>query len=304
MLKSHLSIIVADDEKEVVNSVGDCLEELARRFKDHIQIYPALSASEVLDILSKHSVDVLLLDYHFEGGMSGDEIIDRIADPFGQKLVIMMSAREKEEIEEIIIKRHVRLGTRFKFLRKPFDYLEVQDRYLEIKKFLSERPYPFPLAHVQRVLLTTSTSQGQITAMKDLIESLIKYSVSILAADLGRLYREDRLDIRIKLNFGLTLGSWLKWLQELLDYFVPLENTAFVPELIKFFSPHNNERNWALEFIYKFKNEVRDPGTRAWFCQRRGMVCYFNSKILHVVGVLIRSVRFCLSLCTDRSRIN
>jgi len=232
---ANYCILVADDDTEVVESVSSYLEQFAQKFKDRIQVFPALSATDVLTILSEHRIDALFLDYHFEGGMSGDEIIDKIDDPFGDKLVILMSARERREIEGIVIKRHKHLGTRFKFLRKPFDYLEIQDKYLEIEQFFSSRPYPFPLAYARDALLASSTAQGQITAMKDLIESIAKYSVAILMADLDRLKMTDEVNISINWNLGLTLGAWLVWLDNLLNYLGPKEGMAFMPELLQLF---------------------------------------------------------------------
>ncbi|MBK7994127.1 MAG: hypothetical protein IPK14_12115 [Blastocatellia bacterium] len=144
MSKIRYSIVVADDESDIVNSVTEQLTRIATQFGHQLKIFKALSAIDVITTLSTYNIDALFLDYHFEGGLSGDEIIDEIDDIFNQKLIILMSGRDQKEIESCVIKRHKGLGDRFKFLRKPFDYIELQTAYLEIEKFFSRFSVLFP----------------------------------------------------------------------------------------------------------------------------------------------------------------
>lgn len=257
MSSANYCILVADDIPEVVESVAAYLEQLAHRFKDRIQILRAGSATDVLACLSEHPIDVLFLDYKFEHGISGDEIIDRIDDPFGQKLIILMSGQSQQSLEGIIIKRHKHLRERFKFLRKPFDFLEMEDKYLEIEKFYSSRPYPFPLAYAFAVFSSSPTAQGKLTAIKDLIESITKYSVAVLMADLHRLNLVDQVSLNLKWNLELTLGAWLSWLDTLLDCFSSKTNVAYMPELIHLLKSERKQGQSHFEWMRRFK-DIRD----------------------------------------------
>jgi CheY-like chemotaxis protein len=120
MNKREYSILVADDETAVVRSTIDDIKRIGHQLKLNLQLYPATSGSEVLKLIEEHQIDIIFLDYQFEGGMNGDEIIDNITDPFGDILIVLMSAWEQKELEKVIFKRHRKLGERFKFLRKPF----------------------------------------------------------------------------------------------------------------------------------------------------------------------------------------
>lgn len=256
MTCANYSILIADDDEEIIESVAAHLNRLARKFKDNIVIHSATSATDVLTVLASHRVDVLFLDYYFEGGISGDEIIDTLKDPFENMLVILMSGFEARALDGIIIKRHKHLGERFKFLRKPFDFIELQDKYLEIEQFFSSRPYPFPLAYAQDTLSACSTAQGKITAIKDVIETITKYSVAVLMSDLYRLGLVNELGLSINLKLNLTLGAWLSWLNKLVDYFLPKQEMALMPELILLFA--KTQGNGHLDLMYEFKEQVRD----------------------------------------------
>jgi CheY-like chemotaxis protein len=258
MTQLRIKMLVADDDTAIVRSLKDQIESVATKFKDHVDVLCASSAVEVLQLLAANHVDVLFLDYHFEGGMNGDEIIDRIVDPFGQKLIVLMSGRSQGELEGPVIKRHRNLGSRFKFLRKPFELLELKDKYLEIEEFCSSRPYCFPIAYAHDALSTTTTYQGKLTAIKDLIEVMIKYAVTALTADCDRLKLLDHLNVRLSKQIPLTLGAWIKWLERLSELAMNHRDSAFMPELVELFKPSGLGGEW-LQFLYTFKDKVRDP---------------------------------------------
>src|SRR5438132_1127549 len=117
-------ILVVDNEKDQVESTAAGIRRRANVNRDEVEIFTALDVSNALDILSANPVDVIVADYHFPSGMSGDDLIDRIEDPFGSKLIVLMSDKEEHKLESIISRRHKNLGARFRFLRKPFDELE------------------------------------------------------------------------------------------------------------------------------------------------------------------------------------
>jgi len=258
MLKQTFSVLIADDDKDILNSVNNYLCRFAKQFKDDIRVYCASSAAEILGIYSDIKINAIILDYHFEGGMSGDEIIDKIADPFGKTLIVLMSGRERKELEGIIIKRFRNLGDRFKFLRKPFDHLQIQAIYLEIQKHIASQPYPFTLAYAYDSFSKTTTSQGKVTALKDLVESITKYSVSILLADILHTDKANKIKIDLLLRSGITFGAWITWLHNILEYFDKNNKVAFIPELLEFFRNCRHGNTKLIDFLRKFKNEIRD----------------------------------------------
>lgn len=256
-------VIVADDEPDAVEAISRLLEQTAKKFKDHIEIFPASTGTETLKILGKHRIDALFLDYHFKTGMSGDDIIDRIADPFENKLIFLISGQSSSDLQNVIIKRHKRLGTRFRFLRKPVDELVIADKYMEMEQFFANRPYPFPISYAISSLQASSTAQAQITAIKDLLEILLRYSVAVLMADLKRLSEKQKPDETSALNrFNpsfhfqqeLTMGAWFSWLDNALEAISADSNLAFMPELLSLYQREEDPRSW----MRNFKLKVRD----------------------------------------------
>ena len=250
-----LNILVADDNPQILESVQEILYNLSKRFKDEINIFTALSGIECIKIVENIRVDAVFLDYHFESGINGAEIFENIPDPFKSIIFVLMSARAQNELENIIIKNRFSLGTRFKFLRKPFDEIELQDRYLEIIEIIRSRPLPFPLAHSMTTLESVSTFQAQMTAIKDFLETFLRLSVSILTSDAERLGILPKRFQSFSITQNLTFGAWASWLSEILNTFE--ENASFdffMPELVEMI---RNRR--LLTLLFKFKTEIRDP---------------------------------------------
>lgn len=248
------NVLIADDEEDVTASTSAMLELLARNNRDVVRIFTALSASQVLRVISENRIDVIFLDYLFKSGMTGDDIIEHIQDPFGDRLIIMMSAHGQAELEGIVTKRHKHMGACFRFLRKPFDALEFKAKYLEIEQFLASRPYPFPIAYTRQMLSTALHGQEQVGTIKDLFESILKFAVAITMSDLHRAGAIEGLRLKIKLAEDLTLGAWLQWLDEALAYGSAHLNDAHMPELTELFAPAGGEnRSEYLRMMYEFK---------------------------------------------------
>lgn len=280
------SVIVADDDPDIVDATIEDLLALASKFRDLVEVFPANSATDVLDILTMHRIDAILLDYFFEGGMNGDEIIDSIVDPFHQKMVILMSAREIDELQNVVTKRRKRPGIQFQFLRKPFDRLELQDKYLEIEQFVLHRPYPGPIAYSRNAFLSSLTAQSKLTALKDMVESIAKFIVATMMAEVSRSSKTQSLSIKIDLNSNLTLGAWLQWIENLLEYLDPIKETLFMPELINNFFASANVDGGYLNLMRRFKDEIRDPEIGHGFAKEEG----WYSKLVDQYGSIIQSM--------------
>ncbi len=185
--------------------------------------------------------------------MSGDEIIDRIPDPFENKLFFMISGWSKDDLENVIINRHKRLGNRFRFLRKPIDELVIADKYLEMEQFFINQPYPFPLAYAFNSLHGSPNYQAQVTAIKDFLDIVLRFSVSVLMSDLRRIAdmkKQEGTDILNKfvknLYFRneLSMGAWFQWLENVLTSLEKYSEHLFMPELMILLQKKENPLVW------------------------------------------------------------
>lgn len=259
MESCRYSILVADDDQAIIRTTTADIAHLAHQLKLDVQIYSATSGSDALTIIDENPIDVLFLDYKFEGGMNGDEVIENIDDPFGDILIVLMSAWEQKELERVIFKRHRKLGDRFKFLRKPFEFLELQARFLEATHFSINRPYPLPLAHSMRVMESRSTAQGRLSAMKDVVEAVLRFTTVILASNLLRTKLNQKLELGINWQLSLTMGAWIKALNRLLEQFATDKSALFVPELYDLFFNESGKPADIFSWLYEFKDDLRDP---------------------------------------------
>ncbi len=291
MLSNVFNILVADDEIEIVESITRDLKQLARKFDNRIAVFSATSATEIFNILDRRQIDALLLDYHFEGGINGDEIIDKIYDPFGRMLIILMSARDKEELEIVLIERHQNLGGRFRFLRKPFDELEIQHTYLDAKHWCLNRPYPFPIAYAYNVLIANSTSQAQVMAIKNLIEIVVKFSIAIFMADIHRLEIDYQLPFNIPIA-GLTFNLWITWLCDLVNFLSPYLNVLYMPELLMLFCLDRNDNVDYLKLIHDFSNEVSENELNCGYVKDERWYYKLANKFIPFMQSLFKELAF------------
>lgn len=250
MSGARYSVLVIDNVAEVVEATAGYLERVAKQNRDELEVLRAYSVSGAQRLLAEQPVDAVFVDYHFDQGMSGDELIDKIEDPFGNKLIIMMSGWDEKDLVGIITKRHKSLGLRFKFLRKPFEELEVKAKYLEMEHFFASRPLPFPLAHAEQALATSRTGVERILATKDLIESLAKYCVAVIMSDLDAKNVLGEMRLTFNPHADLTLGAWLQWLKAAVEIYGEHRDVAYMPELIRLF-----EDSGYSQMMYEFKND-------------------------------------------------
>lgn len=251
MSKMNYNIIVADDDSDIVESITTQLEIISRRFGYQVHIFKALSATDIFLTLSTNPVDIVFLDYHFEGGKNGNEIIDQIEDQFNQKLIVLMSGRDKREIEGCIINKHKQMGQRFKFLRKPCEDIELQSQFLEFEKFFASFPLSYPLAYPKKKLEEEKGNKDHIRVsllIKDLYESIMKFSIAVMMAELKYTKKTSRLKINISLCRELTFGACFDWFKSLYVYLSETSNDTFMPKLVALF----NKSTWEPE-ILKFK---------------------------------------------------
>ena len=263
----NYSILIVDDDITVIQSTRVHLERLAKEFGDKIKIYQAKTGIRALSIISEYRIDVIFLDYHFKTGVSGDDIIDKIEDPFNNLIIILMSAYEPEILAPIVTKRHRHLGSRFKFLKKYFGPLQLRSIYLEIELFFTNYPAPYPLAYAQKAFFASSTIQEKIATMKDVIESIAKYSVAILMSDIFHQNAVNSLIFGDVEKQEWNLKTWLNQLEYLIGAFQTLNKPAFMPELLQVFEEHNKKH---LIWMNQFAEKIEDVGLGYGYARDEG----------------------------------
>ena len=83
--KDHARILVVDDDVKT----RDSLEFILR---DTYRILIAASGEEALGAILKKNVDLVFLDIHMPGGMSGLEVLKRIKDSGENTPVVIVTA--------------------------------------------------------------------------------------------------------------------------------------------------------------------------------------------------------------------
>jgi len=250
MINSQITIVVANDKQEVIDAVAKDITMLAQKHGKNIRILKAISGSEVIKLAEDEHIDAFFIDYMFDYGMNGDEIIQHIADPFEAKFFILMSGWKEDVLEKIITTNHRQLKSRCRFLRKPFDALTFQASFLDMFSFFDARPYPLPIQYVYDVV-QNSEGMTRALALKDFYETLLKFSVSILMADLLRQDNSTTFRVGFKSDAKLTYGIWLWWLEDLLRFYKGNNEKTLVPEMIKFYETSSTN---PLKIIGNFKN--------------------------------------------------
>ncbi len=233
-MESEITIVVADDKPEVVEAISKDISMLAKKHGKNIRVFQALSGSEVIQIAERENVDAFYIDYMFEYGINGDEIIESIDDPFETKFFILMSGWKEDVLQNVITKNHQRLKSRCRFLRKPVDMLTLQAHFLDMFSFFEARLYPLPINYVYESV-RNSEGVARALALKDFYETLLKFSVSVLMTDLLNQSDGSNFCTKVKLDQGVTFGTWLWWLQDLLEFYKTRKKYSFVPEFIDFY---------------------------------------------------------------------
>jgi CheY-like chemotaxis protein len=288
MSNLRLTILIADDKPEVVDAIALDIETLAKKYNKRIRILKAISGSEVIEIARSEHIDAFFIDYMFEYGITGDEIIQDINDPFGIKLIILMSSWKEDILEPIITKNHFRLKSRFGFLRKPYDPLTLQTIFLDMINFFESRTYPHPIQYVYDAVQNSQDGATKSLAIKDFYETLIKFSISILMPTLDRQINLSSFKVSFDIKKNLTFGTWLSWLISLLDFYKETAETPFVAEIISFYEVNNRE---TIHILNKFKR-VRDDELGHGYVKDNEWYKIMASDFIKSVNSIYRELQF------------
>ena len=262
-MSGRIELLVADDEAEVVESISRQLEKLGKGSKIPVRVIPTFSGSDVLAILMSERIDAVIIDYNFEGGMNGEEIIEKMSDPFGQSLIIILSGHKEASLIPVITRLASRFGNRFRFLRKPVEAIELRAIYNSIRSFIDERPLVHPFSYFLQKTKIVDSGMNKFWATINLLESFLKYSVAVIMADLADLSSLERVRIPIDLSKELTLGAWIRLVEAITEeyrnieepFIPPLQELLSQPEVFDFLWRLHNYRNDLAAHGYTVEDE-------------------------------------------------
>jgi CheY-like chemotaxis protein len=255
-----ICILVVDDNVEILASFQQSLNELGKRFRQKVEIKVAKNVLEALKSIRQHRVDAIFLDYHFDGGMSGDELLDFLPSYLDSLYIALISGKNEQELTQVVTKRHIKLNQNnfpFRYLSKPVSNLQLQDVYQSIVGFINKRPLPSTLAYTARAIDESESNLAKLTAIKDFLETTMKYLTSILVSDAFHRKSRKLLQRQINKNVGYGFGVWLGWLRELYEQEKIGSNDDFIPEIWEFLSEPLFNQETPLKFLNMFK-DIRD----------------------------------------------
>ena len=121
-----LRVLVTDDEMGMRLGVSRTLRDFTVRVPDvndvvGFTVSEAETGEAALEIIEQSPPDILLLDYKMPG-ISGLDVLDRIAGKYGEMLTIMITAYASIETAVIATKRGA-----YDFLAKPFTPDELKN---------------------------------------------------------------------------------------------------------------------------------------------------------------------------------
>jgi DNA-binding NtrC family response regulator len=121
---NKLSVLVVDDEKRFTEELSEYLQDLG------FVSYEAHTGKEGMGIMSKQSIDLLILDVRLPG-ISGLDILKNVRTKYPAMEVIIVSAHG--DMDTVI--KAMRLGA-IDYLRKPFRHIDIRIAIERTQKFM------------------------------------------------------------------------------------------------------------------------------------------------------------------------
>jgi CheY-like chemotaxis protein len=88
-----LKILIVDDDSVDRELARRCLSEI-----EELEIVPAVSGDEALELVAREAPDIVLTDLRMPGGLSGLELVERLADEHPLVPVVLMTSQGNEQI--------------------------------------------------------------------------------------------------------------------------------------------------------------------------------------------------------------
>lgn len=124
MEKDKIRVLLLDDEKHFTEELAEFLD-----LSGH-QVFEANTVSDGLAMLSKHTLDLLILDIRLPGA-DGLDILQQVKIDYPLLEVIIVSGHG--DMDTVI--KAMRLGA-FDYLRKPFRHIDIQIAIERTRKYL------------------------------------------------------------------------------------------------------------------------------------------------------------------------
>lgn len=121
---SKLSVLIIDDEKRFTEELTEYLDDQG------FQSYEAHTGKDGLNMLTKHAIDLLILDVRLPG-ISGLDILKNVRNKYPSMEVIIVSAHG--DMDTVI--KAMRLGA-IDYLRKPFRHIDIRIAIERTQKFM------------------------------------------------------------------------------------------------------------------------------------------------------------------------
>lgn len=155
--KQKSRALVVDDEKNILNTIGICLESIG------IEATLCAKPQEVLQLLQQQTFDIAFIDLKMTP-MDGIEILSEIKKYSPSTTVIIMTAHGSIDTAVVAIKKGA-----YDYLQKPFDFEELK---LFTGKVLEHHKLVHEVVSLREELATIQGSGEIVTRSRLMIEQL------------------------------------------------------------------------------------------------------------------------------------
>jgi DNA-binding NtrC family response regulator len=149
--------LVVDDEKNILNTIGICLESVG------IEVTLCLKPQEVLQLLQQNEFDIAFVDLKMSP-MDGIEVLTEIKQYSPDTTVILMTAHGSIDSAVVAIKKGA-----YDYLQKPFDFEELK---LFTRKVLEHHRLVHEVTELREELASMRGSGEIVTRNRAMIEQL------------------------------------------------------------------------------------------------------------------------------------
>lgn len=150
-------VLVVDDEKNILNTIGICLESIG------VDVILCAKPQEVLQLLQQYIFDIAFVDLKMSP-MDGIEVLAEIKQYSPNTTVIIMTAHGSIDTAVVAIKKGAD-----DYLQKPFDFEELK---LFAQKVLAHHQLVHEVAELREELASMQGSGEIITRNRVMIEQL------------------------------------------------------------------------------------------------------------------------------------
>jgi DNA-binding NtrC family response regulator len=157
MLQKKSKALVVDDEKNILNTIGICLESIG------IEATLCSKPQEVLQLLQQNRFDVAFVDLKMSP-MDGIEVLSEIKQYSPDTTVIIMTAHGSIDTAVVAIKKGA-----YDYLQKPFDFEELK---LFTRKVFEHHHLVHEMAELREELASIQGSGDIVTRNRAMIELL------------------------------------------------------------------------------------------------------------------------------------